>query len=329
MTFLFGFKNKKRLAVIATNNIKKMPKKKKKIETLKIEVLGKKINFIEILSSAEKIKYQEGKEKCYTLYKLEDNEDYYSGYVSTTKLSDIAPKHNSNTNEYERLPINSKEGEGLGYSNVFIYDKKFNILMYEFNTNGCYVSSFSRYLKSEFEKKNETKIAMQFSPVLRKEAYQRMLSFSLYKSIEMQIATPSRSVDKYYEENDGLTSYIKDGQDFNAERVSVKFDIPGKPFKGLRSERISNLLEKIKQLKNKNPEDIIEKLSVTGYYLDPDDSKTKKDSIDLILDRYIKYFSVDQPYVLINPQTKEKSYALLEVYLKSKKDFMELFKTAI
>ena len=101
-----------------------MSRKRKKIETLKIEILDKNINFIEVLNSAEGKKYQEGEDKRYTLYKLKDNEDYYLGYISTTKLSDIAPKHNSNTNEYERLPINSNNGEGLGYSNVFIYDKK-------------------------------------------------------------------------------------------------------------------------------------------------------------------------------------------------------------
>ena len=306
-----------------------MPKKDKKIETMKIEIYGENVNFIDVLKTAKGQRFKESDNKLYTLYEIDNTEKYFSGYISTTKLSDIAPKHNPNNNVYEKLPIDSKNGEGLGYSNVFIYDKTYDILMYEFNINGCYLGAFGRYLNSEFNKTSDNKINVDFSPVLRKEAFERMLNFNIYKSVEMQIATPSRSIEKYYEENDSLIGYINDGKKFEADRVTVKFDIPGKPIKGMPGEKISNFLNNINYLKKNSPEDIVEKLSVIGYYFDPEDNKNKKDSVDLILDRYKKKFTIDQPYVLTNPQTREKSYALLSVYLKCKKDFKELFKEVL
>jgi len=196
-----------------------------------------------------------------------------------------------------------------------------NLRFYEGNKNGCYLAAFRRYIITLFNDGRDESLDIGFSPFLRLEAYERMLNVEIYKSIEVKIANPVIYLKDFLDENDALTSAINTCKELNSDTVDLKFDIKGRPLTGMPSQSISHLIKRIKNLATNYDQHLVEKFIIEGYYYDPDDDVTKKEVIDFLLDRYIRYIVVDEPNILSNPQTLEKSNSLLEVYLFSKKDF--------
>jgi hypothetical protein len=296
-----------------------MATRTKKIETMKVSLPDGDLLFHNILNSLNGIDYNERSGKLFSLNRISENDSYFLGSMNTTKQSGIPPKHNPINKTYERIPINDVDGEGLGYSNVFVYDKMHQILMYEFNQNGCYLTSFHRYLIINFNNDSENAINLSFIPLLRREAYERMLSMDIYKTLEVEIATPSTIIDEYLEENDALTSVVRTSQQLNSDTVTLKFDIKGRPIEGMPSQIISNLVRRVHRLFD-HEEDLVNKFKITGYYQDLENEVRSKDVIDLLLDRYQKTFNVEEPDVFSDPQTREKANALLNVYLECRNE---------
>ena len=75
---------------------------------------------------------------------LKNGRNYIVGLVETTRNENIPPKKNRRNKKLQALGLTPEEG--LAYGNVFIYEKKRNILMYEVNKFGCYVKHFLEYL---------------------------------------------------------------------------------------------------------------------------------------------------------------------------------------
>ena len=297
-----------------------MALRSKKIETVNVDLQGS-IDFCRLLNRIVDISYDADSGKIISLHKHEENDEYFSGYVNVTKQIGIPPKHNSIEDTFEALPINEGEGEGLGFSNVFVYDKRSCVLMYEFNKNGCYLTSFRRcilYLYNDIEPEGQLDIS--FYPLLRPEAYERMLNIDIYKTLEVKIATPREEIRDFLDENDALVSAITTSQELGADTMSLKFDIKGRPVRGMSSQFISRLVRNVRRLFERD-ESSVRKLVIRGYYHDPEQDVDVQDTIDFILDRYKKNFSVDEPNVLSDPQTNEKLGSLLGVYLDCRGDF--------
>jgi hypothetical protein len=295
--------------------------RRKKIETMRVSLSDEGITFQRVLNSLLDTNYDEGNGKLISLHRIRANDESFQGLINTTKQIGIPPKHNPTQNTFEQIQINEGEGEGLGYANVFIYDKRHGVLMYEFNKNGCYLSSLRRYLINQFNEIEDGMLDFSFAPLLRMEAYERMLNIDIYKSVEVKIASPTVAIQDFLDENDAISSAISTCQLLNSDTVDLKFDIKGRPLDGMPNQVISNLIRRIQRLANNYDERIVEKFTICGYYQDIEDDVTKRDEIDLLLDRYKKTFSVDEPNVLSDPQIREKSTSLFEVYVGCRDDF--------
>jgi hypothetical protein len=298
-----------------------MTTRRKKIETMKVSFSERGVSFAEILNSVLDQNFNEGNGKLISLHKTSETEEYFQGYVNTTKQTGIPPKHSPVSNTFESLPINEGDGEGLGYSNVFIYNKQYGVLMYEFNKNGCYLTSLRRYLVGLFNVGRDIAVDILFAPLLKLEAYERMLNIDIYKSLEVKIANPSTGIRDFLDVNDAITSAINTCRELHTDTVDLKFDIKGKPIEGMPNQAISNLIRRVQRLATNYEERIVEKFSICGYYHDIEDDTTHKEVIDFLLDRYMKTFSIDEPNVLSDPQIREKSNSLFEVYLTCRDDF--------
>ncbi|MDD2635944.1 MAG: hypothetical protein PHW82_10635 [Bacteroidales bacterium] len=288
---------------------------------MKVTLSNDNLSFCEVINQIENTNYNEGQGKLIALHRIRENSDYFLGYMNTTKQKGIPPKHNPRENTFEQLPINEGDGEGLGFSNVFIFDKTHQVIMYEFNKNGCYLASFRNYIRHLYNNDAEERLNLSFSPLLRLEAYQRMLQVDIYKTLEVKIATPIRPIQDFLDENDALSSAISTSQLLQSDTVNLKFDIKGRPLNGMPTQAISNLIRRIERLATGYDESIVEKFVICGYYNDIENDTLRKDEIDFLLDRYQKTFNVDEPNVLSNTQTHEKSTALFNVYWDCKGDF--------
>lgn len=298
-----------------------MPIKRKKIETMKVTLSQDGVRFCQVLNAIVDTNYNEGNGKLISLHRVRENDEYFLGYMNTTKQTGIPPKHNPTQNTFEALPIDEGDGEGLGFSNVFVYDKVHGVLMYEFNKNGCYLTSFRRYILNLYNAERDDRLDLGFAPLLRLEAYERMLNIDVYKTLEVKIATPTQAIQEFLDENDAISSAINTSQLLQSDTVDLKFDIKGRPIQGMPNQIISNFIRRIQRLANNYEEKIVEKFLICGYYHDIEEDVTKKDEIDFLLDRYQKTFNIDEPNVLSDPQTREKSTSLFEVYWDCKNDF--------
>jgi hypothetical protein len=298
-----------------------MATKRKKVETMKVSLTSESLSFCQILNSIVDLKYHDGHGKLVSLHKIRENDEYFLGYMNTTKQTGIPPKHNPTQNTFEPLPINEVDGEGLGFSNVFVFDKNHRVLMYEYNKNGCYLATFRHYVLNLHNRHGDETISLSFSPLLRLEAYQRMLNLDVYKTLEVKIATPTNVIRDFLDENDAISSAITTSQLLNSDTVDLKFDIKGKPINGMPNQVISNLIRRIQRLAINYDEQIVEKFTICGYHHDIEEDVTKKEIIDFLLDRYVKTFTVDEPNVLHDTQTREKSNSLFIVYWDCRNDF--------
>lgn len=298
-----------------------MATRRKKVETMKVSLTTRSLSFCQVLNSIVDMYYNDGHGKLISLRRIRENDEYFLGYMNTTKQTGIPPKHNPTQNTFEPLPINEVDGEGLGFSNVFVFDKNHQVLMYEFNKNGCYLATFRHYVLNLFNRHEEERINLSFSPLLRLEAYQRMLNMDIYKTLEVKIATPTSVIQDFLDENDAISSAITTAQLLNSDTVDLKFDIKGKPINGMPNQVISNLIRKIQRLATTQDEKIIEKFTICGYYHDIEENVTKKETIDFLLDRYEKTFTIEEPNVLHDTQTREKIDSLFTVYWDCRNDF--------
>ncbi len=295
--------------------------RRKKIETMKVTLSQDSVSFCQVLNDIVDTNYNEDKGKVFSLHRIRENNDFFLGYMNTTKQIGIPPKHNPRHSTSEALPINETDGEGLGYSNVFVYDKTFQVIMYEFNQNGCYLGSFRRYVLELYNEGADEPLNVSFCPLLRLETLERILRFNVYKSLQVKIAVPSGGMQDFLDENDALSSAISTAQQLQSDTVDLKFDIKGRPINGMPSQVVSNLIRRVQRLINNYDERIVDKFVVAGYYHDIEEDVTKKDEIDFLTDRYLKTFSVDEPNILSDSQTREKSSSLFDVYINCRSDF--------
>jgi len=296
-------------------------KKKKIIETMVVSLSNPNLTFEKLLSACTEHQDASNAERTISLHINRDKPGYIIGFVNTTKKSGIPPKHNPDTGEYS--PLDIAEGEGLGFSNVFIYDKRYKVLMYEFNKNGCYLSSFNHLLETFiYQLDNEDyKTTISFLPLLRADAYKRMMSMDYIKTLELKIAEPSQIRQEYLDENDAISNAIKTGSELKSDTMEVKFDIQARKLEGMPSQVINKILKSMGRIIDKNETSVIEKLKLTGYYNDPESNDRKKDDIDMIFDRYKKTFDIYEPRIQQDPQTMEKCNSIYSRYLDCVEDF--------
>jgi hypothetical protein len=254
-------------------------------------------------------------EKDVSLTVLEKG-DNIIGIVETTRKHNIPPKRNTKKKKTEALGL--QPGEGLGFGNVFMYEKKRKILLYEVNKFGCYVDYFLKFLVTVCEEDNRwtERFGVDVTPILKPDEYKRMKKMDYYKSIEIQFANPTSLQKEYAYENDSLANAIELGKTFQSDKMTCKFEV---------KSTMRDIITKAKSLlKTEVGSKSLKKLTVFGYSKDEDGGE-RLEPIDLLADRYIKHINLNEPAENIDLLEGQRKSEIKKLYKECLPDFKEIF----
>lgn len=246
---------------------------------------------------------------------LADNPEYIIGAVITTSISGIPPKHNFNNNSTEGLDLTPEEG--LGYANVFLYYKTKEVMLYEFNRNGCYLSAFTELLQQICGHiYRDTYITLEFFPLLQKDTYETFQTMRLYKTINCVVAKPTKILaekEEHDQANEALSVITKDTEDFNADTVELTYNVNIKnDSTGLTPGKVKNFVSKLFGKYE------LQKLVVSGLLEDPENKKVQ--DINLLIQTLKGDLKLKEPKILTTLLLPEREKAIIKVYEKNKEE---------
>lgn len=286
------------------------------------------LTFEEILSSNTINEFEafvNGKDVSVTI--LEDTTDIIVGIVETLRRDNIPPKKDKHKKKVTALGLANTEG--LAYGNIFLYEKKRKILLYEVNKFGSYVNHFLKCLESccGEDKRWQKPYKLVLNTVLNPDEYIRIKKMNYFMSLEMKFANPKALYKEYQHQNDALAKTIKLGGDIMSDTFTAKFEAISKKQggKGLSDLTIRDIIDKARGLlTTKTGSENIRKLIVKGYAVD-EDEVDKLEPIDLLADRYIKHITISEPRENSDLLEGQKKQKIKELYLQVKKDLVVLF----
>ncbi|MDP3493822.1 MAG: hypothetical protein Q8R82_11960 [Hyphomonadaceae bacterium] len=254
--------------------------------------------------------------------------DIIVGIVETSRRDNVPPKKHKKAKKISKLGLT--DDEGLAYGNVFLYEKERKILFYEVNKFGSYINHFLNCLIQccGEDEKWEERFNVEVRPILQPEEYTRMMKMNYYKSLEVKFSNPNALIKEFEHKNNALAKTVELTQQLGTETFNGKFEVRSKKQggSGLSSVTIRDIVDKAQALlSSKSGQENLQKLVVYGYAVDEDDLAERLEPIDLLADRYIKYFTLNEPREnidLLQPQRRKK---IKEVYAKSLEDFELMF----
>jgi hypothetical protein len=251
-------------------------------------------------------------------------ENCTAGMVVTNQVRDIPPKKNKFTGLYQPVQIDLAK-EGLAFANVFIYDAKRNVLIYEVNKNGCYLDQLRTFILSKWNRdENNVKLhKFHFRAVVRHHEYDRMLRMSYYKRFKLEMLNPSSMVECFKEDNDSMfRNFLRNnanaGKSGNADVFVLEQIATSKQVNpmGLASTMVKGLVDTLRlTLPGGMLRQNIKTLIVEGYTTDTD-SPRKLVPIDLLADSFKESFKLTDVQVHIDVQQQERTKGIQEVYQK-------------
>lgn len=304
-----------------------MINRKKKIETVEVIVTSQEegLSFRDILNfvySLEDATFTENNRDTDTRL-LETTDVNFVGIVNTTKRTGIPPKRDSVSKVYGPLAIDPTRA-GLGYPNVFLYEDRRNILLYEFNKNGCYLNYFKRYLKIITRRNDFVAFDLEFRPVLKEGSYQRMLDMTHYKSIEIGVSNPVEIMEEDIQSG-ALLSSTRESTEAQSRSLSMIYRAGRGRTDSLNRTFVQRLIDSGLNILNRSSDRNIKKVRLDGYYIDQEDGTSKKGEIDFILDRYVKKMTISEPHVLVDNQADQRLAAIKHVYRRCLPDFEAIY----
>lgn len=303
----------------------------KKIDTVRVTVKsieGHKFEDI-LTSSAVDGREYSIKGKDVTLTVMEKPSAYVIGLIETSRRHNVPPKKNKTKKTIGGLGLG--DDEGLAYANIFIYDTKTRVLMYEVNKNGCYLDHFVDFIYRCCNAKDSpyTSIDISLANVLSIDGYKKVMNMTVKKSVEFSIARPSQMIQEYNNKHGAVAESVKTGAELNSDRASSKFEVimSGKAKhqgKSLAVQPIGIMIDELNNLLLGKYRNNLEKFIVAGYEQDSDDNKIS--TIDLIADRYKAIIKLDEPRENTDLLEDQRKKQIKELYQKCKSDFKEMFK---
>lgn len=295
-----------------------------------IDVLSVRLNFINddhIVSFVDILNYMNCKEyrcneKIFNLNMLRtDKADCDLGIIVTTQDSDIPPKRNKNTGNYSPVQINTTE-EGFAYANIFLYDHRRNILLYEINRNGCYPNQLREFIYSHWNAdEDNVRFDLTFPPVVRANEYERMLRMDRYKKISIELYNPTELRNCIAEENlsiceNILKHNIEMGTQSNANTITIEQVALRERINpmGLSRSMVRGLVDAVRlNIVNRGHRLNVQKLRVEGYTSASEDPNRCK-PIDIIADSFDEYFRITDIQVHRDVQQIERKEGIENLY---------------
>ena len=261
---------------------------------------------------------------------LENTNDYIVGILVTTQKKDVPPKRNGRTGEFSPLDLNPEEG--LAYANIFYYEKRRSILLYEFNKNGCYLEQFKDFLYRHLRASAGAEgisLDIKFGRVLKKNEYRRAMDMRFYKSVEVEIAYPREVISEFNAENgsleEGVVAQLRAGIENNAETVVLKHSVYRGNRVGLVHGAVHEFIDLIRSriLNNTQKRKYLTKLEVTGIPDDPDIKR--QDPVDLVADILRSEFKLEQPRLQTDVQKLLRKGEIKALFERLKPEFNVIF----
>lgn len=289
---------------------------KKKIETFTINFITDEsytfedlITHNEVVGKAFRVKR---KDVSLRILSKGKDKDIIVGLVETSRNENIPPKKHRKKKTISKLGLDLDEG--LAYANVFLYEKKRQILMYEVNKFGCYVDHFIDYIYRCTKKSRKfTAYNITLNSVLNANEYQRMIKMRFHKSLEIQVANPKQILDGYQHENDALWKVCSSASTVGSTKVSTKFEVSAKgETTGLTSRSVQTIVDRALEIARGPKSANIKKIIVIGYESDSEDNKLQP--IDLIADRFLKFIELDEPRENIDLLENQRSKEIKDLY---------------
>lgn len=270
---------------------------KKKIESFQVTIDSEDNLSFEDLLAKEIVQNEEyrirGKEV--SLMILENNRKYVVGLMVTSRDNNIPPKKPRRKKRFQRLGVD--RGEGLAYGNVFLYEKKRRILLYEVNKFGCNPEHFILFLYKCFREDDEAKIKfrVKLEYVLKRDQYERMVNMSYHKSVEIAVANPTQILKQFQHDNGAFLDFLRSGRKTHSDKLSVVYSAKARNRggTGLASKPIFEIIKQALGITKGENGKNVKKLIVSGYVQEGGAQKLRP--IDLLADRFLKEIELDEP----------------------------------
>lgn len=279
--------------------------------------------FEDILNFMNGLEYRISPEKIFEFNILSSTvPDCIVGMIVTNQDRDIPPKKNKRTKTFSPIDIDPNN-EGLAFANVFIYDKRRNIFIYEINRNGCYPKQLVEFIYRKWNAiEGNPVFDLKFVAVARANEYTRMLAMHYYKRISVELYNPKEIANSFANEIDSvenrlIKSQIQAGVNANADTVRLEqlaIDKRVNPM-GLSKTEVIGITDALKLcLADKGYRKNIKKLEVEGYTLDPENPRPGSKSIDLLTDTFDEFFKIPDIRIQVNVQEVERKDGIESVY---------------
>lgn len=304
-----------------------MAKKKKRIvDVLSVNIKHKteqgeeEIDFSYILKLLnKKVHRTQFKDFEFKIFKQGKNEDYIIGVIETGQHKEIPPKKNTLTSELSPINIDISK-ERLVFANIFLFDTKRNILIYEVNRDGCYVNDFQKSIYHFLEKENEsTKLDIKFPAVIRNNSEKRLNDMNYFKEVTFEVYRPRELFRQKQEKETTLISMLKNhyksAEENNIDCISLteKVDKKGLNRMGLSRNRVKDWFDFfVNYFKDENRNNI-KRAIIKGYTENPEGKNTLK-PIDLLADTFNVHFTIDRINIHTNIQLTERKSGIKKVY---------------
>jgi hypothetical protein len=300
----------------------------KTVNFFRPEIIGG-LTFAELLAYKDVLEKGEVKFSGMTLEMMHldgNDEDFITGVFITTKTSGIPPKRNIPDNKFEKILINL--GDGLAYANVFLYSRKYDVLLLEFNRNGAYPSKIADFFQEKLSGKFDIpNFSMDFAFVLKEDAFNKLSKFNYIKECTVKVADPDQFAERVQDQDDAVKGIGKAGKDLNASifEMSYKGDFHTG---GLKRKVVTDLAKNVLELGNvvvgkrsKNT------MKITGVMEDPANPGNQiQEEIDLFMDRLKGSFELEEPAVLENIQFTERLSGIKSCYQSRKSNLAKTYK---
>lgn len=294
-----------------------------------IDVLSTKLDFQENVATtsfADVLRFMHNKEHRYSEKIFEfsllntDVEDCLVGIIITTQDKDIPPKRNKRDKTLSPVGIDANI-EGLAFANIFLYDTRRNIFLYEINKYGCFPKQLKEFIYAKWNSENEDiRFGLSFPAILRANEYQRMLQMNYYKRLVVELYKPTELIDCFNEDTDSienniLKKNIELGIQSNADTITLEQVAMTKKLNpmGLSHAQTIGIVDAIKLgIADRGLRQNVKTLRIEGYTGDPEDRALKP--INILADTFNVHFKITDIQVQTDVQQQERKQGIEELY---------------
>lgn len=247
----------------------------------------------------------------------EDDAGLITGAFVTTKKTGIAPMRDIEADSYKKvIEEDDKKKKGLAYPNAFLYSKKYNILLLEFNRSGAYPSKIADFFQIKLsDQYGFPTFSIDFEFVLREDAYEKISAFKYILKCDFQVANPTKFIENTLNQRGPIEGVGNTAKGLKASSFKMSFTgevLDGGLERGGIMGLASSFMSLGQVVPNKRANNYFK---VKGTLPNPHNPEVdKEDTVDLFLDRLKGEFQIEEPAIMEGIQYHERKIGIKEVY---------------